>query len=176
MSRDGCVALPRGAIGLSAVCDCGISWSYSLFLKTKNVGLLFEWLLKTGITVNIHVDKISTCGKDILDIILGCEWITKAIIWLRGVQAGRCLCYSYATKSEFLCGSNYYHGVLRRAYFDGFQIVGVCFIAEFSFPFCCLFLTYTRPNKKRRLLSIHCIWGVFHQSLSNDVSQFERWF
>ena len=25
VSRDGCVALPRGAMGLSAVCDCGIS-------------------------------------------------------------------------------------------------------------------------------------------------------
>ena len=25
-----CVGLPRGAMGLSAVCDCGISWSYSL--------------------------------------------------------------------------------------------------------------------------------------------------
>ena len=25
VSRDGCVALPRGAIGLFAVCDCGIS-------------------------------------------------------------------------------------------------------------------------------------------------------
>ena len=30
MSRDGCVALPRGDVGLSAVCDCGISGSYSL--------------------------------------------------------------------------------------------------------------------------------------------------
>ena len=30
MSRDGWVALPPGAMGLSAVCDCGISWSYSL--------------------------------------------------------------------------------------------------------------------------------------------------
>ena len=27
MSRDCCVALPRGAMGLSAVCDCGISRS-----------------------------------------------------------------------------------------------------------------------------------------------------
>ena len=27
-----CVALPHGAMGLSAVCDCGISWSYSLLL------------------------------------------------------------------------------------------------------------------------------------------------
>ena len=25
VSRDWCVALPRGAMGLSAVCDCGIS-------------------------------------------------------------------------------------------------------------------------------------------------------
>ena len=30
MSRDGWAALPRGATGLSAVCDCGISWSYLL--------------------------------------------------------------------------------------------------------------------------------------------------
>ena len=35
MSRDCCVALPRGAMGLSAVCDCGISRSYSVtILKT----------------------------------------------------------------------------------------------------------------------------------------------
>ena len=25
VSRDGCVALPRGGRGLSAVCDCGVS-------------------------------------------------------------------------------------------------------------------------------------------------------
>ena len=25
LSRDGCVALPRDVMGLSAVCDCGIS-------------------------------------------------------------------------------------------------------------------------------------------------------
>ena len=38
MSRDGWVALSRGAMGLSAVCDCGISWSYSLTIfKTKNL-------------------------------------------------------------------------------------------------------------------------------------------
>ena len=30
VSRDCCVALPRGATGLSAVCDCCISLSYSL--------------------------------------------------------------------------------------------------------------------------------------------------
>ena len=30
MSRDDCVALPRGAMGVTVVCECGISWSYSL--------------------------------------------------------------------------------------------------------------------------------------------------
>ena len=28
--HDCCIALPPSAIGLSAVCDCGISWSNSL--------------------------------------------------------------------------------------------------------------------------------------------------
>ena len=27
VSRDCCVAVPRATVGLSAVCDCGISWS-----------------------------------------------------------------------------------------------------------------------------------------------------
>ena len=30
VSGDCCVALPRDTIGLSAVCDCGICWLYSL--------------------------------------------------------------------------------------------------------------------------------------------------
>ena len=43
VSCDGCVALPRGAIGLSAVCDRGISWLYSLFLLTESkVTLIFH--------------------------------------------------------------------------------------------------------------------------------------
>ena len=35
MSLDCCVALPHSAMGLSAVCDCGISWSYSLTIFDK---------------------------------------------------------------------------------------------------------------------------------------------
>ena len=35
MSRDCRVALPPGAMGLSAVCDCGISGSYSLTIFNK---------------------------------------------------------------------------------------------------------------------------------------------
>ena len=37
MSRDGCVALPHGSMGLSAVCYCGISWSYSLAILVQNM-------------------------------------------------------------------------------------------------------------------------------------------
>ena len=33
MSRDCCVALPRGAMDLSVICDCGISGSYSLTIQ-----------------------------------------------------------------------------------------------------------------------------------------------
>ena len=47
MFRDGCVALPRGAMGVSAVCDCGISWSYSRAFfdepnRSQYSGRLFE--------------------------------------------------------------------------------------------------------------------------------------
>ena len=40
MSGDCCLAFPRDAIGLSAVCDCGISWSYSLTI----FDITPEWL------------------------------------------------------------------------------------------------------------------------------------
>ena len=41
MSRDCFVTLPRGVKCLSAVCDCGISWSYSLTIP-KNHFTLFQ--------------------------------------------------------------------------------------------------------------------------------------
>ena len=40
MSRDGRVALPRGVMGLSAGCDCGISWSYSRTFFDCSVDLM----------------------------------------------------------------------------------------------------------------------------------------
>ena len=43
MSRICCVALSCVAMGLSAVCDCGISWSYSLFLVSILVLSLARW-------------------------------------------------------------------------------------------------------------------------------------
>ena len=36
MSRDGCVTLPRDQMGISAVCDCGISLPYSLTIFDQN--------------------------------------------------------------------------------------------------------------------------------------------
>ena len=44
MSRDGWVALPRGAMGLSAVCDCGISWSYSLTIFNIVEDCVKNWI------------------------------------------------------------------------------------------------------------------------------------
>ena len=40
MSRDGCVALPRGATGLSAVCDCGISCGLVCDLRSHFIVML----------------------------------------------------------------------------------------------------------------------------------------
>ena len=41
MPRECCVALPRGAIGLSAVCDCFISRPYSLcILNVRRLRLI----------------------------------------------------------------------------------------------------------------------------------------
>ena len=61
MSRDCCVALPRGAKGLSAVCDRGISVSYPLtiseYMNVKNIRSFWFIHLKTinylGIQIQI---------------------------------------------------------------------------------------------------------------------------
>ena len=41
--RDCCVAIPRGAVGVSVVCDCGISRSYSFTI-------LCTWRLFNSVT------------------------------------------------------------------------------------------------------------------------------
>ena len=44
MSRDGSLTLPGGGMGLSTVCDCGISWSNSLlFLGSEYPYTFFTW-------------------------------------------------------------------------------------------------------------------------------------
>ena len=52
MSRDCCVALPRGAMGLSAVCDCGISLSYSLTI------FFISW-----IKILVHIVRVNLESK-----------------------------------------------------------------------------------------------------------------
>ena len=50
MSCDRCVALPHGAMGLSAVCDCDISQSYSLFL-----GVIHAYSDGSGESANLNL-------------------------------------------------------------------------------------------------------------------------
>ena len=57
MSRDGWAALPRGATGLSAVCDCGISWSYSFTIKYKD--LFWYYIVSSEINQNIAVEGLN---------------------------------------------------------------------------------------------------------------------
>ena len=62
MSRDCCVALPHGAMGLSAVCDCGISLSYSLTfliqLSPFEVRNFFSVLATPVLLINIFPTRI----------------------------------------------------------------------------------------------------------------------
>ena len=44
VSRDCCVALPRGAMDQSAVCDCGISWSQSLIIFAIHLFMILDLL------------------------------------------------------------------------------------------------------------------------------------
>ena len=39
------VAPPHGALGWSAVCECGISWSYSLTFRNKSLKLFPAYLI-----------------------------------------------------------------------------------------------------------------------------------
>ena len=52
VSRDFCMALLHGAIGLSAACDCGISSSYSpaIFVPCFRLFIIFVCLICTLVT------------------------------------------------------------------------------------------------------------------------------
>ena len=45
------MALPRGAMGLSAVCDCGISCSYSLTIFGASLNLLGNLSIKLAVAI-----------------------------------------------------------------------------------------------------------------------------
>ena len=51
------VAFPHGAVGWSAVFDCGISWSYSLSFVYVVVEPIFQ-LLKDGKILNVFTTQM----------------------------------------------------------------------------------------------------------------------
>ena len=55
VSRDCCVALSHDATALSAVCDCGISWSYSLFFVTMEGGFMINPVLKKTKLIDLSI-------------------------------------------------------------------------------------------------------------------------
>ena len=61
MSRDCCVALPRGVMGLSAVCDCGISWSYSLFIYYCNISYCTFEFYRQGLVWVVQLPGHCSC-------------------------------------------------------------------------------------------------------------------
>ena len=57
VSHDRCGALPHVAMGLSAVCDCGITWSYSFTIFTQTLYIVKLWYSKM---------LISFCDTDLI--------------------------------------------------------------------------------------------------------------
>ena len=76
MSRDGWAALPRGATGLSAVCDCGISWSYLLTIFVRENDAY-------GCDVVTTFDVRKFTADAILFIEIQCKKIDNLMFWNR---------------------------------------------------------------------------------------------
>ena len=69
VSRGGCVALPRGAMGLSAVCECGITWSYSLFLLVNynyHPSRGWQWMAREA-TIMVEDNDVLICFRTLLN-------------------------------------------------------------------------------------------------------------
>ena len=78
MYRDCCVALPRDDMGLSAVCDCGISLSYSLTIFEISMDCMVLWSFNglAGLCISVGCVRlavpwrfcrlvVSQCFKDL---------------------------------------------------------------------------------------------------------------
>ena len=77
------IALPRGAKGLSAVCDCGISWSYSftIFANEAYGFVIFQW--GSGPPVPHH------SGSEHVKLVLEayCCCIFRLFVWTYAIKA-----------------------------------------------------------------------------------------
>ena len=108
MSCGGCVALPHDAMGLSAVCDCVISWSYSLTIfelkkVTINNKMLFfrqstqnYWTTKHEVHLRSYLKLITDIQRipmnkksypkrqmtHLIRVLWSCEDLAFAIIWV----------------------------------------------------------------------------------------------
>ena len=86
MSRDGWAALPRDTTGLSVVCDCGISWSYSLTILAS-----FDFWCETRFLLRLINPKYIIYGhvrKFVTLSIIFWKYIYKIclkIIWSNGM-------------------------------------------------------------------------------------------
>ena len=76
MSRDGWAALPRGATGLSAVCDCGISWSYSLTILEAN-----EWISLAAYYSSISEPPATSPTKSYMLLLFTESSSSPAMVW-----------------------------------------------------------------------------------------------
>ena len=65
------MALPHGAMGWSAVCDCGISWSYSLFVlnifvlqQQQNLGQIFGagYIIVYSLLIVTPIEGLCNCS------------------------------------------------------------------------------------------------------------------
>ena len=85
MSRDCCVALSCDVMGLSAVCDCGISLSYSLDIKLRKNGVTH---LQEMVTLDFIFRLVQCSGEDdsfnsiCLDVLEGIEQV-HSLMWFR---------------------------------------------------------------------------------------------
>ena len=77
VSRDCCVAPPSGAMVLSAVCDCGISWAYSL---TIFVFVMFSRLFIAAVWSPTGKGLISWRSFVMFNCVLS---LSHAVSWVR---------------------------------------------------------------------------------------------
>ena len=88
MFRDCCVALPHDSTGLSAVCDWGISWSYSIFwLNTPPCGpVVYTYSVLTDFsswklylfTTMCQITKCTSCCYNVCTLEIITIWIDNS--------------------------------------------------------------------------------------------------